>query len=104
MFVEVSVPCLIILLSHLTVKKTCWLVAGFVWGTIRLFGVLDIIQLDVHEGDGLSRFAMLQDSDEREAGWGFGQVVAVVLLLAPLITMVKYFTYGTPCTFNAPNI
>lgn len=46
---------------------------------------------------------MLQDSDEREAGWGFGQVVALVLLLAPLITIIKYFTHGTPCTFNAPN-
>ena len=104
MFVEVSVPCLIILLSHLTVKKTCWLVAGFVWGTIRLFGVLNIIQQDVHEGSTVLRFTMLQESDEREAGWGFGQVMAVVLLLAPLITIVKYFTHGTPCTFNAPNI
>lgn len=104
MFVEVGVPCLIIFLSHLTVNKMCWLVAGFIWGTVRLFGVLNITQQPVYEGGRLSRFRMLQDSDEREAGWGFGQVVAVVLLLAPLITIVKYFTHGTPCTFNAPNI
>ncbi|KZN88534.1 hypothetical protein EN45_071090 [Penicillium chrysogenum] len=84
--------------------EMCWLVAGFVWGTIRLFGVLNIIQQDVHEGSTVLRFTMLQESDEREAGWGFGQVMAVVLLLAPLITIVKYFTHGTPCTFNAPNI
>lgn len=84
-------------------NKVSWLVAGFVWGTIRLFGVLRIVQRHVRGNNTLSGFSMLQDSDEREAGWGFGQVVALVLLLAPLITIIKYFTHGTPCTFNAPN-
>ncbi|CAG8179328.1 unnamed protein product [Penicillium nalgiovense] len=73
--------------------EVSWLVAGFVWGTIRLFGVLRIVQRDVRGSNTLSGFSMLQDSDEREAGWGFGQVVALVLLLAPLITIIKYFTH-----------
>ena len=42
-----------------------------------------------------------QDSDERDSDWGFGQVVALVLLLAPLITIIKYLTHGTPFTFYA---
>ncbi|OQE32791.1 hypothetical protein PENFLA_c001G03716 [Penicillium flavigenum] len=73
--------------------EVSWLVAGFVWGTIRLFGVLGIVGRHVYEDNTLSGFTMVQDPDEREAGWGFGQVVALVLLLAPLITIVKYFTH-----------
>jgi hypothetical protein len=85
-FIEVSVSSLSNHISLLTVKKVCWLIVGFIWGTIRLFIVLNSIQRDSHESDN---------------DWGFGQVVALVLLLAPLITIIKYLTHGTPFTFNA---
>ncbi|KAJ5952101.1 uncharacterized protein N7479_010514 [Penicillium vulpinum] len=70
--------------------EVCWLIAGFFWGTIRLFGVLLIIQTPVYQDDG-SLGPLIQDSDERDSDWGFGQVVALVLLFAPLITVIKYF-------------
>ncbi|KAJ5356129.1 hypothetical protein N7517_010738 [Penicillium concentricum] len=85
-----------------------WLIFSFIWGTIRLFGVLAAIQATVyldHPTHGTSRpYKVAQDSDERDSDWEFGQVVALVLLLAPLITIIKYFNHGTPYTFNAPKV
>ncbi|KAJ5199886.1 hypothetical protein N7491_009317 [Penicillium cf. griseofulvum] len=74
--------------------EVCWLIVGFVWGTIRLFGVLNTVQGGIDSSAELSVFEIYaQDSDERDSDWGFGQVVAVVLLLAPLITIIKYLTH-----------
>ncbi|KAJ5177784.1 uncharacterized protein N7500_000483 [Penicillium coprophilum] len=50
--------------------------------------------------DGWSSIS-LEGPDEGDNNWGFGQVVALVLLVAPLITIMKYFTHGTPHTFFA---
>ncbi|OQE44769.1 hypothetical protein PENCOP_c002G05954 [Penicillium coprophilum] len=75
-------------------------IAGFVWGTIRLFGALAIIRINPQDLT-LRLPKLIQGPDERDNKWGFGQVVALVLLVAPLITIMKYFTHGTPHTFFA---
>lgn len=83
----------------------CWLVLGFIWGTMRLFGILGIIKKSVYRYPGEpTSIKLVQDSDERDGDWGFGQVVALVLLLAPLFTIIKYFNHGTSYTLNAPNL
>ncbi|KAJ5496687.1 hypothetical protein N7463_008674 [Penicillium fimorum] len=71
-----------------------WLIFGFIWGTMRLFGVLSIIHTPKYvyyfTQDEVIRVTQNSDGD---SDWGFGQVVALVLLLAPLITVIKYFTH-----------
>lgn len=37
---------------------------------------------------------LIHDSGDSNSNWGFGQVVAIVLLLAPLITIIEYFNHG----------
>lgn len=109
MFSEVSVPrlsnCVSLSCPGLTINKVCWLVLGFIWGTMRLFGILGIIKksVDPYPGEPTS-IKLVQDSDERDGDWGFGQVVALVLLLAPLFTIIKYFNHGTSYMLNAPNL
>ncbi|CAP95695.1 Pc21g07980 [Penicillium rubens Wisconsin 54-1255] len=82
--------------SHKSLKRTLFyrpLLTTLFVAHLFLDGWSSMFVEDVHEGSTVLRFTMLQESDEREAGWGFGQVMAVVLLLAPLITIVKYFTH-----------
>ncbi|KAJ5696149.1 hypothetical protein N7536_006561 [Penicillium majusculum] len=75
-------------------SEVCWLVLGFIWGTMRLFGILGIIKKSVYRYPGEpTSIKLVQDSDERDGDWGFGQVVALVLLLAPLFTIIKYFNH-----------
>lgn len=52
-----------------------WLVTSFTWGCLRLFYMLPL-------GDGGS------------SDWTFGQVVPVVVLAAPLLTIAEYFFPG----------
>lgn len=42
---------------------------------------------------------LAKDTGNSNSDWGFGQVAAIVLLLAPLITIIEYFDHGTACTF-----
>lgn len=70
-----------------------WLLVGFTWGTMRLMTLL----LDVRGI--MSYSSMLRDSNDENSHWGFGQVVAIVLLIAPLVTFVELFNKGTSFTF-----
>lgn len=70
------------------------MVVGFVWGTIRLSQVLDI-QNTLYRAQGHWEKAALENSDEKDSDWGFGQVVAIFLLIAPLITIVDHLAHGT---------
>lgn len=56
-------------------EQVIWLLIAFGWGVVRI--VWDLSQ----EGSLVGH-------------WTFGQVVAVVLLAAPFITMMQYFNKG----------
>ncbi|CAI7669265.1 unnamed protein product [Penicillium viridicatum] len=76
-------------------SEVCWLIVGFIWGNMRLFGTLGIIEKSVIRSTREpTPIKLVQDSDERDGDWGFGQVVALVLLLAPLFTIIKYFNHN----------
>ena len=69
--------------------KITWLATALVWGTIRI-----IMDRDVDFGHQISDPVSMSGQDLRDAVlesdvWGFGQVVTVVLLLAPLFSFFE---------------
>jgi len=42
----------------------------------------------------------IENSGEKNSDWGFGQVIAISPLIAPLIIIIDHFEYGNPYTFN----
>lgn len=62
-----------------------WLIVAFTWGMLRLAFVL----YGVEDGFG-----------SNPGNWTFGQLVSVLLLAAPLITMVGYFDHGKLWKFH----
>ncbi|KAJ5685497.1 hypothetical protein N7536_008116 [Penicillium majusculum] len=74
-----------------------WLLVGFTWGTMRLMTLL----LDVRGI--MSYSSMLRDSNDENSHWGFGQVVAIVLLIAPLVTFVELFNKGGTADISCGN-
>ncbi|KAJ5924839.1 hypothetical protein N7466_009026, partial [Penicillium verhagenii] len=59
-----------------------WLLVGFTWGITRLTTLLS-------QPTDWGLQSSSRDSDSSD--WSFGQVVALVLLVAPLITVVEFF-------------
>ncbi|KAJ5382364.1 hypothetical protein N7517_000275 [Penicillium concentricum] len=90
MLLEVSflVVDLIPLMTDSRCSQVVWLFIGFTWGTIRLMTLL----FDTR--DIMSSSSMLRDSNDENSHWGFGQVVAIVLLIAPLVTFLELFNKG----------
>jgi hypothetical protein len=65
--------CILSVLKHLLrIKQIWWLLASFAWGVIQLAEVLQI-------------------ADEGNSDWTFGQIAPLVLLFAPIVTVIEYF-------------
>lgn len=64
-----------------------WLLVAFAWGIIRLMSLLKVTHRLFQKG-----FKVSQNENSQ---WGFGQVVAIVLLAVPLITFIEAFGEGT---------
>ncbi|KAJ5171285.1 uncharacterized protein N7500_004068 [Penicillium coprophilum] len=63
--------------------EVLWLLVAFSWGIMRLMTLLQV----THE----MFFEAFTVSENDNSQWGFGQVVAVFLLIVPLITFVEAF-------------
>lgn len=62
-------------------RKVLWMTISFVWGVIHL--------------------TLVRKPDlEGENDWSFGQVVPVVLIAAPLLSVAEYLYPGTPPVFQ----
>jgi hypothetical protein len=58
--------------------KVCWSIIAFIWGSLNLWAGTTIAG------------AKILDSESQQ--WSFGQVIAIVLLIVPLIGLIEgYF-------------
>jgi hypothetical protein len=56
-------------LEHLLTAKVCWAILSFIWGSVNLWR------------------NRTQESDSQQ--WTFGQVIAIVLLVVPVIALIE---------------
>ncbi|KAJ5107888.1 hypothetical protein N7456_004563 [Penicillium angulare] len=70
--------------------EVAWLLAGFVWGSLRLMSLLLVVRQVMVDS------SMIADTDNENKSWGFGQVVSIALLLAPFITFAGFFNDESP--------
>lgn len=68
-------------------RQILWLLVAFSWGVMRLMSLLQVTH-----GIFFETFTV---DESQNSQWGFGQVVAIVLLIVPLITFVEAFGQGT---------
>lgn len=67
---------------------------GFVWGNFRLFAVL-YIPTSIHKLQDAQRLVTrILTNEEKHDVWGFGQIFAVLLLIAPLTTIIDHLEHG----------
>jgi hypothetical protein len=75
--------------------KITWLSIALAWGTIRIFVTRQgVYMVDYgYSGNGVLKLVFLTSADLQEQNiWGFGQVVALVLLLVPILSFLgSYF-------------
>lgn len=64
--------------------QVAWLLVAFGWGISRLMNTIKYQRANTS--------LKIQDDDSSE--WSFGQVVAMVLLAAPVITILEYFDHS----------
>lgn len=69
------------------VYQIFWLLVAFAWGIMRLMSLLKVTHKLFQEG--------FRVPENENSQWGFGQVVAVVLLAVPPITFIEAFGQGT---------
>ena len=67
---------------------------GFVWGNFRLFAVLDIPASIYKLQDAQLIDTSILNNEENHDIWGFGQIFAVLLLIAPLTTIIDHLEHG----------
>jgi uncharacterized membrane protein SpoIIM required for sporulation len=77
--------------EHLLTTKVCWAILSFIWGSVNLWR------------------NRTQEPDSQQ--WTFGQVIAIVLLVVPVIALIEgYFRRestllsGTPAVFGNENL
>jgi hypothetical protein len=75
-----------------TRNQVTWLGIAFAWGTFNLVGTFSNLSTDPKfEIDSSGGPAEVQSGNN---DWTFGQVMSVVLLVAPLLTIIEYFNPG----------
>lgn len=67
-------------------EQALWLFIAFFWGVIRLMSALNDTPRD--------QDLWTKTAGQNRGNWSFGQVVSLVLLVAPLMTLLDYFDQG----------
>ncbi|PLN85645.1 hypothetical protein BDW42DRAFT_160284 [Aspergillus taichungensis] len=73
-----------------------YLAFGFVWGNFRLFAVLGIPRNIYESQERKHPYPPLLSNEGKHDDWGFGQVIAALLLMAPLTTIIDHLEHD--CT------
>lgn len=71
-----------------------YLAFGFVWGIFRLLAVLQIPTAVYKFQEWEHPHPVILSYEDEHDGWGFGQVVSILLLMAPLTTIIDQFEHG----------
>ncbi|CAG8139695.1 unnamed protein product [Penicillium salamii] len=66
--------------------EALWLFIAFFWGVVRLLTALNDTPKD--------QDLWTKTTGQKEGNWTFGQVVSLVLLVAPLMSLLEYFDQG----------
>ncbi|KAL7620555.1 hypothetical protein AAE478_009550 [Parahypoxylon ruwenzoriense] len=74
------VVCLWIDIYTSVASDTYWLVVSLVWGTLRLTELREILESP----------PIRQDGSHEDDRWGFGQILPVLLMAGPILTLIRY--------------